>query len=81
MPRAQVPKLIHPLPPNEVRVPKGNGSDAEDIEEEPPTPPTAHGHVDAGASLLCCQNSQRAQPGPSRMQRVCGSADVHICHA
>ena len=34
----QVPKLIHPLPPNEVRVPKGNGSDAEDIEEEPPTP-------------------------------------------
>ena len=35
---AQVPKLIHPLPPNEVRVPKGSGSDAEDIEEEPPTP-------------------------------------------
>ena len=33
-----MPKLIHPLPPNEVRVPKGNGSDAEDIEEEPPTP-------------------------------------------
>ena len=31
----QVPKLIHPLPPNEPRTPR---SDAEDIEEEPPTP-------------------------------------------
>ena len=31
----QVPKLIHPLPPYEPRTPR---SDAEDIEEEPPTP-------------------------------------------
>ena len=32
-----VPKLIHPLPPNEPRTPRSSGEE-EDIEEEPPTP-------------------------------------------
>ena len=31
-----VPKLIHPLPPNEPRTPRSG--DEEDIDEEPPTP-------------------------------------------
>lgn len=31
-----VPKLIHPLPPNEPRTPRSGDDD--DIEEEPPTP-------------------------------------------
>ena len=33
-----VPKLIHPLPPNEARTPLSPGEEEEDIEEEPPTP-------------------------------------------
>ena len=74
MPRAQVPKLIHPLPPNEVRVPKGNGSDAEDIEEEPPTP---HPLTDTWMQVRACY-AVKARKGHSPSTAGCNACVIAL---
>ncbi len=53
-----VPKLIHPLPPNEPRTPRSGGEE-EDIEEEPPTPHPLNDTWMQVQNLTCCCISSR----------------------
>lgn len=62
-----VPKLIHPLPPNEPRTPRSGGEE-EDIEEEPPTPHPLNDTWMQVQNLTCCCISSR----------VCGTLTLHV---